>query len=357
MNVNRVIEVHDGSPVNTLRTFLNHWWEHYRPDALLAPIELAEGKGVDVKVIEDPGELAGVNPFAPIMTRNSAILANRIVKEHPRTRLGVILRPCELRSYVELRKQEPSLAGRNTLAIIGVDCLGTFSQVEYKRTVEARGLVETTREVLCNAAEGGLRPQRFRTACQICDWSAPRGADITIGIIGVPSDQYLLVISRDEATDQVMGLDQVVKTRANEYQVSHRETVVGAIADARAGMRRNMIEEMKGSSRFDDLGCILAWFTGCSLCGECLNACPLYDGNIEGLMSRRDTVHVASTPLGDVVSLGRWLASCSGCGMCEEECPKDVPLFLLISALSHRIRDTMRYRSGDPAQEFPWISA
>jgi hypothetical protein len=41
--------------------------------------------------------------------------------------------------------------------------------------------------------------------------------------------------------------------------------------------------------------------------------------------------------------------------MCEEECSMDVPLFLLISALSHRIRDKMRYRSGDPVQQLPWV--
>jgi Fe-S oxidoreductase len=118
-----------------------------------------------------------------------------------------------------------------------------------------------------------------------------------------------------------------------------------------------MIEDMEGTCRFDDLGSILAWFTGCSLCGECLQACPLYDEEFAGLINRRSTLPAGRTPLGDVVNLSRWLASCAGCGMCEEECKMHVPLFLLISALSHRIRDKMAYHSGDPAQPPPWISA
>jgi Fe-S oxidoreductase len=113
---------------------------------------------------------------------------------------------------------------------------------------------------------------------------------------------------------------------------------------------------MKGVYRFDDLGSILAWLANCSLCGECLKACPIYEGEFAGLANRRDSAQPGIAPLGDMVSLSRWLASCTGCGICEEMCNMHVPLFLLISALSHRIRDKMNYRSGDPAERLPWIS-
>jgi formate dehydrogenase subunit beta len=355
MNVNRVLEIQDGNAVDTLRAFLIDWWGRYRPDALLAPVEVDERQGVAVKLIEDPAELASVNPFTPLLTCNSATNASRLMKEHPHSRMAAILRPCELRAFVELQKRERAAASPDAMIVIGVDCLGTFSLAEYQRLVEASSAEETTLQVLRNATEGGLRPQNFRTACQICDWCAPRGADITIGSIGIPSDQYLLVIARDEATDAALGLGMVTRNPASESMVSRRETMVGAIADTRAGLRRNMIEEMKGACRFDDLGCILAWFASCSLCGACLKACPLYDEEIAELMDRHGVAPAAHSPLGDVVSLGRWLASCAGCGMCEEECSMDVPLFLLISALSHRIRDKMRYRSGDPVQQLPWV--
>jgi hypothetical protein len=46
------------------------------------------------------------------------------------------------------------------------------------------------------------------------------------------------------------------------------------------------------------------------------------------------------------VALGRWLSECGGCGMCEASCSQGVPLFLLITALSHRIRHEMDY-TGD----------
>jgi Fe-S oxidoreductase len=55
-----------------------------------------------------------------------------------------------------------------------------------------------------------------------------------------------------------------------------------------------------------------------------------------------------------MVLLSRWLASCSGCGMCEEVCQRSVPLTLLVSALSHRIREENDYITGSPDQPPPW---
>ncbi len=355
MNVNRVLEVREGDTVGTLRGFLAALWGQYQPDMLLAPVEQKDRRGLVSKVIEDPAELMDVNPFAPVMSGNAASTANRLLRENSGKRLAVMLRPCELRAFVELQKRQKSAVGQAEVMVIGVDCLGTYSKADYAGAIEARGSDEIIAEVLRNAAEGGLRPQRFRTACQICDWPAPRGADLTIGMIGIESGEHLLLITSDEKTDAALGLGDLVGKLASEYQVSRREMIVGAIADTHAGLRNQMIEDMKGVYRFDDLGSILAWLASCSLCGECLKACPIYEGEFAVLMDRRREAQTGIASLGDMVGLSRWLASCAGCGMCEEGCKMHVPLFLLISALSHRIRDKMHYHSGDPAEQLPWI--
>lgn len=355
MNVNRVLEVHDGDPVDTLRGFLVAWWEQYHPEMLLAPVEQKGRRGLVTKVIESPAELVDVNPFAPIMSGNAASTASRLIRENSGKRLAVMLRPCELRAFVELQKRQRSAVGQSKVVVIGVDCLGTYSKADYERAIENSGSEEVTAEVLRNAAEGGFRQQRFRTACQICDWPAPRGADLAIGTIGIESDKLLLLVAHDEKTDGALGLCDLASDLASRCQVSRREMVVGAIADTHVNLRNKMIEDMKGVYRFDDLGSILAWLASCSLCGECLKACPIYEGEFAGLLNRRKGGETDIAPLGDMVGLSRWLASCAGCGMCEEGCNMHVPLFLLISALSHRIRDKMHYHSGDPAEQLPWM--
>lgn len=355
MNVNRVLEVEHADPSDSLREFLANWWEAYELEALLAPAEIADRNLIGTRLIQDPSGLTAFNPFAPVMLSNAARTADNYVQDHPSQRVGVILRPCELRVYTELRKRQSDPVNDSQMVIIGIDCLGTFLPEIYRQMVEQRGAEVITAETLLNAAEGGLRPQTFRTACQICDWPAPRGADLAIGAIGVNSTQYLLLIARDEETDQRLGLPGLVNHFATEYQVSHRETVVGAIADMRAAIRKNMVEELATSRHFGDLGSVLAWLANCDLCGKCLNACPLYDGELDVLLGKPQPRHADRAPLAELVAVSRWLVSCGGCGMCEESCDQGVPLILLISALSHRIQGDLHYTSGDVSKRLSWM--
>ena len=347
MNVNRMINVHDGDTVDALREFLAVWWKQYKLDAMLAPVELSDRSGVDAQVIEDPQGLASVNPFAPVMFSNAAAMTVQFIQDHPRAKLAAMLRPCELRTFVELQKMSRTFFDSNKVVMLGVDCSGLWKEAGYRRQVELHGIGAVTRSVLHDAAEGDLRSQLFRTACQICDWPAPRGADVTFGVIGVASDKFLLLIAHDETTDARLILESVTDRLATEYQISHRETVVGAIADMRANVRKKLLEDLQSNCRFNDLSCLLALFANCTLCGECLRACPLYNGG-------KAAPKVKPSLLEELVHISRWLASCSGCGMCEEMCKQDVPLILLVSALSHRVREELHYTPGDPAQQLPW---
>jgi len=359
MNVNRVLEVRDGNATSTAQRFLSALWREHQLDSLLAPVEIAGQTGISAQVIRHPDELASVKPFTPVMQGNSAAAAWRFIQEEKSGRLAVLLRPCELRALVELSKRagpsasplQVSEAGaEKCVLVIGVDCLGTYSQQEFLSAGETLGIDEVTRSTLQNAFQGGLIHQLFRTACQVCEWPAPRGADITIGTLGVDTEKTLLVLACDECLDSRLHLTALTDGPAPEYLVARRETVVGAVADARAGFRRNLYEEIGSEGRFSDLGSFLAWFANCNLCGRCLKACPIYDGELDTLLGREK----GRSPLADLVLLSHWIASCSGCGMCEEVCARDVPLMLLISSLSHRIREEMHYTAGDQAQKLPW---
>jgi formate dehydrogenase subunit beta len=362
MNINRIVQVRDGNALDTLREFLAGWWLNYKLDAMFAPMDLPDHSAVAAQVIEDPAELSSFNPFAPVLLDNSAASVSKFVKEHPADRLAAVLRPCELRAYIELQKRGTQQPGTRRpeepkCVILGFDCLGTYYPADYSRLVEAKSIEEMTREALRQAAEGGLRQQPFRTSCQMCDWPAPRGADMTIGTIGTSPDQYLLIIARDETTDAHLCLEKVTDKLAYESQVARREMVIGAIADTRAGMRKALIEEIQSPRLFGDLGIILAWLANCTLCGKCLEACPLCGEEAGRPFSPNRKTDTGHTLLTDLVSVSRWLASCSGCGMCEEKCSQGVPVALLISALSHAIRSEIRYSAGDPAGHLPWAYA
>jgi formate dehydrogenase (coenzyme F420) beta subunit len=355
MNINRILEVQNGDPIERFRDFMKALWDQENLDAILAPFETPDCLNIASKVIEDPADLTKLNPFAPVMLANAALTAIELIEERVNQRVAIFLRPCELRAFTELQKRRNLPFSVGSAIIIGVDCLGTYSRNEYTALVEAGSVASVTADVLQNAAEGGLRPQRFRMACQICDWSGPKGADITVGTIGVNSEEFLLVIVKDEATDEQLGVTMLTDNKASEYQVSHREIVVGAIADTRADMQDHYLEGVSGTGRFNELGSFLAWLANCSLCGRCLNACPLYRGEFRGKFGRVLDANSERHVLSELVNLGRWIASCAGCGMCEQACDRNVPLTLLLSSLSHRIRGELGYCPGDPLQKTPWL--
>jgi len=49
MNVTRRLEVADHNPVGAVREFLAAWWREAELDALLAPVELADGKSIKTR--------------------------------------------------------------------------------------------------------------------------------------------------------------------------------------------------------------------------------------------------------------------------------------------------------------------
>lgn len=351
MNVNRILNI-QGEAVDTLRQFLAAWWKNVELDAMFAPVELPSQTRISLQTLTDPGELALVNPFTPFMQVNSATSVENFINEYPGKRLVAILRPCELRTLVELQKRHRFIAhshedGGNgagysgaehsdgkrwissSITIIGVDCPGTYSLVEYSRRIEAQGVGGLTREVLHYNAASGTMPLHIRAACDLCDRPAPLGADIVIGTLGVVPLGYLLVIASDEETDLRLKLAASTCAVAAEEQVIQREFAIDAMVNQRAARRRELsgngigyTEIAGGHNAFlqdlwgeKHLGSLLGLFANCTLCADCLDACPLYDGELEGMLGI-DRSHYGGRPLlPELVGVSRWLVSCSGCGM------------------------------------------
>ena len=360
MNVNHILHIQNNNVVDTFRNFLSDWWMRLELDAMLAPVELPDHGGATPEVIEHPDELNRVNPFLPVMLTNTAPMVDGFIKDHPGGHLAVMLRPCELRALIELQKRNrvqfpQPVKGDNhkNLVVIGVDCPGTFSPDEYARHVEGhRDDAEMIKVALAYGSQESYIPYQVRTACQMCDLPAPLGADVTIGSIGTAPQEYLLVIASDEEMDASLKLADVTDSIATEAEVVHRELMVGKLADKRSKLRSDLIS--KQTWQTEDLNSTLAMFARCTLCADCLDACPLYDGELTGMLGVREAQQRAHPLLTELVSVSRWLASCSGCGMCQEVCEHGVSLTPIIITLSHRIQHELHYTPGDPNQRLPW---
>ena len=360
MNVNRILHVRDENTLKTLQDFLAAWWGQVGLDAMLAPVELPDHSAVSPQVISDPAELSNVNPFAPVMLANTATIIQDFVRDNPSRHLAVILRPCELRAMIELRKRHrvyyQSVYGGNdqeSLIVIGVDCPGTFSQEEYhQHLISSQDDAEMLHVGLSYGKKESYLPHEVRPTCQMCDSPSPLGADLVVGTIGIEPQGDLLLIARNEDVDASLRLEYVTDRLATEPQVVAREVMVGKLVDKRIEKRADLMNQPFPVENFSSA---LALFARCTLCADCLDACPLYDGELAGMLGAGEARQSGRPLLSELIRVSRWLASCSGCGMCRESCQYGIPLTQIVTTLSHRIQSELHYKPGDPGQRLPWM--
>jgi formate dehydrogenase subunit beta len=276
----------------------------------------------------------------------------------------VLLRPCELCTWVELQKRKRACQPSNhppealrspRLVILGVDCAGTYQGSQYARRVQMHGPEAVLQEVLKAVDPHQLESLPLRTACRLCTGPAPCAADLTIGAIGVASQRSLLVIARDEGVDDLLRLPEATDRMATQAEVALREAALQAIQEGR--LRQWEARKAASAQYPGDFARLVASFTRCTLCADCLDACPLYHGELSSLLGVGSDHQPKRPVLSELVEVSRWLVSCSGCGMCEEACGCGIPLALLVLTFSQLIREELRYAVGDPLCPLPWCSA
>jgi formate dehydrogenase subunit beta len=97
--------------------------------AVLAPWRLPAKKMVMPTLLTDPDQLNGVDPLSPAFPINSAKIASRLTRRSSGGTIAAVMRPCEIRAFVELVKLKQ--ARSDELILIGIDCLGALSNRDY----------------------------------------------------------------------------------------------------------------------------------------------------------------------------------------------------------------------------------
>jgi formate dehydrogenase (coenzyme F420) beta subunit len=262
----------------------------------------------------------------PLVPLNSARLVAERLRKEPfgQTRLGAVLRSCEARALFHVVSREGlNLDG---WLIISVDCLASFPLDEEEWRLEKAGTVEhLTREALRFARQGGIAPYRFRQACQMCPSPLAPEADLTIGLLGLPVREYLLVGARDEALAERLRLYELTRGLAPETLVAQRKRLADRLEEQHAATRQAMLAALAADLP-DDPNELLAYLENCAPCQACLEVCPVYTGELEKTAGGNEVERVLA-----------WLSACVKCGMCEQACPKHMPLAAIHTRLSQRV--------------------
>jgi ferredoxin len=206
------------------------------------------------------------------------------------------------------------------------------------------------RESLRFAEKGQIAPFRMRTACQFCDRPAGdyQAADILLGVIGVDAGKRVLVLAH-ERDDARFKLHKVTDRVATERETVEREVAVWKLSEMHRETADRQIEKLGLTG--GNLGAILGYLSKCTLCGDCLNACPLCaEAELNMAFSEGHASFISA-----LIRHSQRLMSCSTCGMCQAHCPEDIPLCAINRALAGTMQKQAHYVPGrDPAEPLPW---
>lgn len=359
MGRNATLEVREGKLLDSLNTLWRQLFQKKVIDALLIPQELPTGKNVVQTLVSRAESLQTVNPLAPVLPVNSARIVSAMTKVAPsQRRVGVVLRPCELRALIELVKLKQ--ASLENLVLIGIDCFGTYSVNHYSKLAQE---VSSPTEDFLKAVKRGKEDSSLREACQICEYPIPINADLIIGLVGVDFEKNILLEASTPEGERI--LEALELKDSNETEMGKRQEAISQLVAQRAKKRDELLEQTQRDVY--GLENLLTLFAPCINCHNCKTACPLcyckecffesptFDVEAEkylGWAERRGTIRMPTdTLLFHLTRMNHMAISCVGCGMCQEACPNDIPVSSMFRLVGLRVQKIFDYVPGRSLEE------
>ena len=351
-----MLKVKDNNPEATLRATFAGWLKEHKLTGLLVPAFSAKGSAT-MALVSDPGKFEDVMPLQPAMAVNAASIVHEIAgSSAPDEKVGLVLRPCELRAVVELVKLRQVLP--DNLVLIGIDCPGTYKAAGFRdlRKKDADFDNKHVRDQKDYTAQVD-----FRTACQLCEYPKPLVFDLAVGWLGLDPDKELFF---EAATDKGKALlEGMSLTEAAEPEP--RKKYLATLVEKRRQKAKDRIAELdKAMMGADNL---VRYFADCLNCHNCMRVCPVcycHECFFDSDTFTRDLAeHVrvskrkgltrmpSETLLFHITRMNHMMTSCVACGICEDSCPVTIGLATLFKKVSQNAQQEFDYVSGRSLEE------
>lgn len=353
------IQVED-SPITAIQGFLKGLLESETLGGLVVPVHHF-GKGMPMPtLVTSLDQLSGADLLSPAYPMNGAKMVSRLTRGQSGERIAAVMRPCEIRAFVELVKlNQGSL---EDVIIVGVDCMGAYNNSDYRQFLGERAPFDATMAFHSGQAADGLD---IAPACQSCEHPAPQNADIVIGVAGANISEAIPVMAtsaRGEALLNSMGMPEGAANGRNE--------ALAAMIETRTANRDAMFERTKAvTGTLTDLS---EYLSSCVNCYNCRVACPVcyckecvFNTDVfehkpwqyMGWAKRKGSLKMPTdTIFFHLTRMAHMGLSCVGCGQCSNACPNDIPVMELFRTVAARTQESFEYEPGRSLEERPPLS-
>jgi len=341
------------------RDLLHSLLENGKVSAVLALGKTgSDGEGVAYSLFTDPEafEAGGAAlPLLPLMPANAGGLLSRLtMKGAPSKPVAAVVKPCELRAFIELVKLNQ--CSMDNLLLISSTCSGV-----YPLDAGVDGALEKKLPGYWDAVKQGKLDDDVRPTCRACTSFVPDNADITIALLGEAEldTQCTLHVNTEKGAAFLEGLEGTALSGEPES-----EPVQRAMSE-----REAFREELFAGVEVGMSG-LIHTFGRCIGCHACKTVCPIcycrlcyfdsqeserspefYEGELQKKGGLRVPPNTVFFQLGRMAHMS---ISCVGCGMCTDVCPADIPLSTLFSKVAASAQALFEYQPGrDVTEEIP----
>lgn len=360
------IEVKDRNPVLALQGFLKNLLEKGEIGGVLVPMHLS-GKGMPMPtLVTDPAQLDQADPLAPAFPINAARMVSRLTHGQPGARLAAVLRPCEIRAFVELIKlNQGSL---EDVLLIGLECLGAYDNNSYQRFAEGQSGIPSTLgflEGVCGGSGAAKNGVDLAQACKACEFPSTDVTDLLVGVIGVDLGQPMPVKAN---TVRGQGLLNLLDLR--DVEDGGRKQALDSLIAARVAYRDQMFAQT-GQAVATMQG-LAEYLSRCVNCYNCRVACPVcyckecvfltdvFDHKpwqYVGWARQKGMLKMPTDTLFyHLTRLTHMSTACVGCGQCSNACPNGIPVMELFRTVAARTQAGFDYEPGRSLEEPPPLS-
>ncbi len=362
-------------PVQALQNLLARLLADEEIAAVFTPRHLPARGAVMPSLITDPAMLESADPISPSFPLNSARQLSRLTRGDVEGKILAVMRPCEIRGFIELVKlNQGSL---HNVVLAGIDCLGAFDNAGFRSYLGSSGEEagpRSTAAFLAKAAAGDFDAAvnghlTLARACQVCEHPAPDYADIVIGLYGADLTRELLVFSATAQGEALLNrMAETLEPLPNqETAMAAREKALQERITDRIQRRDAMFEKTREATATPAL--LAEYLSGCVNCYNCRVACPVcfckecvfvtdvFDHEpwqYLGWARQKGVLRMPTdTMFYHLTRMAHMSTACVGCGQCSNACPNDIPIMELFRTVADRTQQAFGYSAGKDPQERP----